>query len=333
MSVTLETIARELNLSRTTVSRALNNSNLVSEKTKKKVMETAQRLSYRPNSLARGLATRHSNLIGVVSSELGNAFYAKIVHGIESVLSTTEYDPIFFDSGGNPKREERHIDHLLSLRVDGIIITTTWPSVDVFSEVLKAGVPMVFVDNIIKNVPSHSVTIDNYLGARRITEYLIEINHKHICFFAGTDKVYVYNKRLEGYMDAMNEAGLSVHICQSGITMEDGYQTAKELLKSGRLPTAIVCLSDNTALGALHAIKEHGLSVPRDISLTGFNNLDFTKYIDPPLTTVVQPALQMGKTAAEIIVSCLRNNGDMSKRQNVVFTPEIIIRQSTRGIE
>lgn len=332
IGTTLETIARELKLSRTTVSRALNDSDLVNKETKQRVLELAHKLHYRPNALARGLAKRRSSLIAVVSSALGNAFYTKIMHGIESVLSKTDYEPIFFDSRGNPKNEERHLDTIIRLRVDGVIITTTWPAVDAFSEVLRAKIPMVFVDNIIETVPSHSVTVDNYMGVKEVVEYLIENNHRRICYITGHEMVYVFRKRLEGYMAAMHEAQLSPLIYNSGISMEEGYQTAQKILKSESRPTAIVCVSDNTALGTLHAIREQQMSVPEDISLVGFNNLDFSKYIDPPLTTVSQPAVVMGKTAAELMVACIEAGNDLSRRENIIFSPELVVRESTRRI-
>jgi len=332
IGVTLEAIVRELKLSRTTVSRALNDSGLVNEETKQRVLELARKLHYKPNALARGLATRRSGLIAVIASALGNAFYTKIMHSIERVLSETDYEPIFFDSRGNPKNEERHLDTIIRLRVDGVIITTTWPTVDVFSEVLRAKIPMVFVDNIIETVPSHSVTVDNYMGVKEVVEYLIENNHRRICYFAGNERVYVYRKRLEGYMAAMHEAQLSPLVCKSGTSMEEGYQTAQKVLKSESRPTAIVCVSDNAALGALHAIREQQMAVPEDISLVGFNNLDFSKYIEPPLTTVSQPAEAMGKTAAELMVACIEGGNDLSRRENIIFSPKIVVRESTRRI-
>lgn len=331
---TLNTIASELGLSKSTVSRALNNSSLVNEETKRLVWETARRLNYRTNALAKGLAQGKSYLIGVIASHLSNSFYSTIVYGIQSALLRSDYQAIYFDSFTNPNNEARHLDTLLKLRVDGIIMTTTWPASNIFSEVISSNTPLVFVDNIVEDVVACSVTVDNYLGIRMAVEHLVKLNHERIAFLAGREYVYVFQKRLKGYLDAMNEFGLTPDVLSSNNSAKDGYETMTKVLrdKSRQLPTAIVCVSDTTAMGALRAIREHGLSVPEDISIVGFNNLDVSEYTEPPLTTVSQPGFEMGKMATEIILHCIDNDREMKMRQNVVLSPELIIRESTRAL-
>jgi LacI family transcriptional regulator len=193
---------------------------------------------------------------------------------------------------------------------------------------------LVLVDNIVENIPTHSVTINNYSGAKNAVRYLIENNHKNIHYLSGDDTIYVNHKRNQGYVDAMTEAGLPCHVHPSGILLNDGYETMKTLLLNREisLPAAIFCLSDETAIGAMRAIKEAGLSVPDDISVVGFDNIEVTEFTDPPLTTVSQPRFEMGKTAAEIILSCLDNNENGERHQNIVFIPKLITRKSVRTL-
>lgn len=334
LSVTLEDIAVQVGVSRATVSRALNNSSLVNERTKEQVLEAARRMRYRPNTLAKGLVKKQSCLVGVISSSLSNSFYTAIIHGIEAALSSTEFIPIFFDSCSNPDKEKEHLDTVLRLQVDGIILSTTWPSTTIFSDVIAAKVPLVFVDNIMQNIPAHSVTIDNYYGTRTVVEYLIANNHKNIYYLSGCDYIYVNRRRLEGYCDAMRDAGLAEHVYESGVTLNDGYVTMKALLESGemRFPASVCCLCDETAIGAIKAIKEYGLSVPDDMSVVGFDNLEIAEFIHPSLTTIAQPRFEMGKTAAEILLSCITNREDMDRLQNVVYTPKLIIRESVAEV-
>lgn len=330
-NVTLEEIAQIVGVSRSTVSRALNDSPLISRNTKRRVKQVADSLGYVPNVLARGLKNEHTELIAVILSSVVNPFVTDIVQGIEDMLERNSYKPIYFDSNGTVEKEIKHIYSARQLKVDGMIIITTQSESSSLSRLLRGGYPVVFLDNIIETDFADYVTVDNYLGAKLAVEYLLSIGHTDIQFIGGPTGVYVNERRKEGYVDALKNVGLEPRLewtCKGGFLMEHGYDVACKLIQAGDIASALFCVSDSIAIGVMRAFTEKGIRVPQDVSIVGYDDLPIARYLPISLTSVEQPKLEMGRVAAERLIN--RINGSLCEDyQKIVLEPQLIIRETT----
>lgn len=332
--VTIHDIAEKLNITASTVSRALNNSPRISEVTKKAVLKAAKQMNYQPNNIAAALRNGKSNIIGIIVPTADRAFFASVIRGIEEVANSLNYKVIISQSNDNYEKEVQTIDALFSARVDGIIASIGKNTED-FSHYKMAqekGVPLVLFDRTTDELEVSQVLIDDYWGAYKAVEHLIEQGCRRIAHFTNPKKVSVFKERLRGYADALKDHGLPYDedlVVPSNLQLEDGRASMEKLLKLKELPDAVFSASDFGAMGAMQVLKEHNIKIPQQIALVGFSNDPFTSFTDPPLSTVDQLSITMGRRTAELFFQQLKSSDRKFVPQKTVLKPELIIRKSS----
>lgn len=331
---TIHDIARELNVTASTVSRALNNHPKISSLTKKLVSDTAETMNYQPNSIAAALRKGKSNTVGVIVPEADRNFFSSVIRGIEEVVNLAGYNVIICQSNDMIDKEMASIFSLLKLRVDGILVSYAkeTKNFDHYQEVIRKGVPLILFDRSDKSLNVGTVVIDDYLGAYRATEHLIHQGYNRIVHFAGPQNVSIYRERKRGYMEALEKNKIPVNeelIFESKLKYDSGSDHAKEILSWRILPDAIFSASDHAAIGAMAYLKERGIIIPNQIALVGFSNEPFTSFVDPPLTTVNQHSKKMGQFAARIFLEQIDKKNSTYRPKVTVLEPELIIRSSS----
>lgn len=331
--VTIKEIAKALNLSTMTVSRALNNRSNVTEKTKKKVWDMAKAMGYRPNHIAKSLVLNKTFSIGVVIPEIAHSFFPEVIRGIEDVTYAEDYQLIFTHSAEDQDRERRALSALEAKRVDGILISTAQSSDDItpYKELIDAGLPMVFFDRCVYNIGASCVSMNDLESSREITEHLIQHGYRKIAHLSGPPKVSIGKKRLDGFLKAVKDHHLEVRdewIQESGFQEKGGYDAMMRLLERSAAdrPEAVVAVNDPAAFGAMQAIIDNGLRIPEDIAIVGFTDDIRAKLMPVPLTTIRQPAYEMGKKAAEKLIKVIDKEDDAV--EEIVIESQLIIRQS-----
>ncbi len=326
---TLEDIAREAGVSPSTVSRVLNGSKRVGEEKRALVLAAIKRHGYRPNLVARGLVRGRSMTIGVLMQDISSPFFARMVSGIERGLDHAAYRPMFASThwrAENQESESGSLQLLLERRVDGVIVlASSIPDEEL--RAVAAQLPLIIVARNVPGLEEQCLSIDNVDGAYRATRYLIGLGHTRIAHLAGRPGHPDAHDRLEGYRRALVEAGLEFdeHLVAEGDFIEESGVTAVEqLLARGERFSAIFAANDQMAYGAMLSLYNHNYRIPADVSLVGFDDQFLSAYTLPPLTTVRQPSIEMGRAAAEGMLRLLNNEPPRLPR----FPAELVIRKS-----
>jgi LacI family transcriptional regulator len=330
MSVTLADIARELGLSKMTVSRAINDDPLVNAKTKARVLEVSRRLNYQPNHFARALVTNRSFLIGVIVPDLMHSYFAEIMHGIAAFARSANYQIVIGNTEEHVSREVNEVE-ALRWRTDGLIIAPAVPlsKADIYREMIKNGTKIVLIDRTLEGVDCPMVTTDNIEVGLIGTEHLIKLGHKRVGHLKGTS-TSTSRERLEGYKQALSRNDLPFDkslVRESGLMEPDGYAAMKAWIKSGDLPTAIFAVNDPAAIGAMQAMTEAGLEIGKDIAIVGGGNIHYGDMLRVPLTTVSWSRSEMGQAAARLLIQLIEGAAD-SGHQKVILSPTLVIRES-----
>jgi len=332
--ITIHDIARELNISASTVSRALNDNPLISKTTREKIKKVALEMGYRPNTMAANLRTRRTNTIGVIVPLINRHFFSSVISGIEDVAYTQGFAVTISQSNDNFEKEEKIAHTLFSNRVDGLILsigmeTKSFEHLKHFS---IRNVPLVFFDRIADEIEAHKISVDDYSGGFKATSHLIETGAKRIAHIGGPLNLNIYQKRLDGYRDAMKKAGLPVDesmLIHNSLTRADGTNAVKKLFSQKVKPDAIFCANDTTALSVIIYLQQHGIIIPDDVSIVGFSNEPFSEVVTPSISTIRQPGFEMGQKAAELIIEQIKTKDKPVKFQQIVMPTELIIRQSS----
>lgn len=331
--VTAKEVANKLRLSTMTVSRVMNNRANVDEETRRKVLGTAQELGYSPNHIAKSLVLRKTNTIGVVVPEITHSFFPEAIRGIEGVTYAAGYHLILTHSAEDAKRETDAILTLESKRVDGILISTAQSVEDygLYRQVIRLGVPVVFFDRCVHGIGASCVTINDEESARQITEHLINHGYRRIALLSGPQKVSIGRARLNGFKRALTDRNIPCDdelIVEAGFQESNGYTAMKKLLAlpKSRWPRAVVAVNDPAAFGAIKAIQEHGLRIPEDVAIVGFSDDIRAELMPTPLTTVRQPAYEVGKRAAQKLIAIVE--GKSPNIEEIIVRTEQVIRHS-----
>lgn len=331
--VTAKDVAERLGISVMTVSRALNNRPNVDDDTRRKVIETSMRLGYSPDHIAKSLVLKRTYTIGVVIPEITHSFFPEAIRGIEEVTYTRGYHLILMHSAEDAKREQDAIRTLESKRVDGILISTAQTVEDYrfYKELLQRGARIVFFDRCVPGIGASCVSIDDEESARRITEHLIGHGYRRIAHLSGPRKVSIGDARLRGFRAALRQHGIPIldeYIVESGLHEGGGYEGMNKLLglPVQRRPRAVVAINDPAAFGAMKAIGEHGLRIPQDIAIVGFSDDIRSSLMPTPLTTVRQPAYEVGKRAAQQLFGHIE--GKLRTPDEIVIKTEQVVRHS-----
>jgi DNA-binding LacI/PurR family transcriptional regulator len=338
MRVSIKDIARAAGVSHPTVSRALSDSPLISQATKARIQRLAREMGYSPNALARGLVTRQTYSVGVVVTTIADPFVAEIVQGIETTAQDHGYTVILCNSGAEPEREIAAVELLRSKRVDGVIVTSSRIGALYLDHLERIGVPIVLINNHNEQSGRYtfSVAVDNQHGGWLATRHLVQLGHQRIGYVTGPAGSSSDPDRRSGYRCALVEAGIpedaALVIPGSG-RAEGGVSALERLLALDDPPTAVVCYNDMTAIGLVAAARWRGLSVPRQLSVVGFDDIVFATYLEPPLTTVAQPKAEMGRRAMEMMLSLVTaGSSDELEIADTVVQGHLIERGSARRL-
>jgi DNA-binding LacI/PurR family transcriptional regulator len=325
----IKDVARVAGVSHSTVSRALQNSPVVNPKTAAKIRRIARDLGYRPSAVARGLVTQKTRTIGVVVTTIADPFVSEVVIGIEMAANDNGYSVFLADSNADPAREKSVVHSFAERRVDGIVVTSSRVGALYTPLLSEMMVPIVLINNQHPGQFVHSVMIDNLPASREATDHLISLGHRRIAYVGDRYGHQSDTERFAGYREALEQAALPFLpelVVHGDGKPEGGTLAMNALLYLPNPPTAVFCYNDMTALGVLRSIQAHGLRVPADISLIGFDDLFFASYTQPQLTTVRQPMRQMGRMAMENLLKLM--SGQPSA-EAIKVPAELIVREST----
>jgi LacI family transcriptional regulator len=334
---TLRDVATAAGVHPATASRALNPGTrlLVSEETAQRVSEAAERLGYRPNSVARSLRTRRSNTIGVLIPDLNNPLFPPIIRGIEDRLGQHGYVALIGNTDADPGKERLVFDQMRARHVDGFVLATATLNSPILAEAAQAELPLVLMNRTAQDYPFSSVSVDNEQGVRAAVAHLVALGHTRIGHIAGPQDISTGAARLRGYQEAMRTHGLTVGddeiVYATGYTVEDGLRCGRELLEGADDLTAVVAANDMLAVGCYGALDGLGLRCPEDMSVIGFNDMPFVDRLHPPLSTVRFPHYQLGTEAARLLIE--RIEGGEGPVKILFLAPELVARGSTVAIE
>lgn len=330
---TIHDIAKKLNVTASTVSRALNDHPSISLATKKLVIAVAEEMNYQTNSIAAALRNGKSNTIGVIVPEVNRFFFSTIIKGIEEVVRDAGYSVMICQTNDLLEKEKESINSMLKLRVDGILVSYAkeTDNFDHFQEVLRKNVPLILFDRTDDSLNVSSVVIDDRLGSFRATEHLIKQGCKRIVHFSGPQNVSSYRERKQGYKDALHKYGIpspEKYIINSQLDYNSGYAHGEEILTWDTPPDGIYAASDYSAIGAITKFKEGGLVIPDDIAVVGLANEPFTSFVEPPLSSINLHAHKIGQCAAQIFLNQVHNKQNYNVGKTVL-RPDLIIRASS----
>ncbi len=331
--ITIFDIAKDSGVSYSTVSRVLNGFEFVKESTRQRVLDSANRLGYVANLSARSLAGGRSNIIGIVVPGLDNGYIGEIVRGVDEELNRASYDIMLYTTHRHQGRESAYIQQIANGLTEGVLIVVPLATTEYAEALREQNFPYVLIDQADALDRSWIVDCTNFQGAYEATEYLIQLGHQRIGFITGLMQIASASERLEGYKAALRDNNLPCDetlIVQGDYLQSSGYQAAQTLLALPQRPTAIFASNDLEALGAMQAIREHGLSIPDDISLMGFDDIPQASMTHPTLTTVRQPLDTMGRVAARLLLEHIENPQKQPRR--VTMATKLIVRDSCKSI-
>jgi len=333
MAVTLEDLANECNVSMSTASRSIAGSYGISDETRLRVLAAATRLGYRPNRIARGLATGRSHTLGLVLSDIRNPFMTELARGAEDAAYAAGYDMVLCNSDLDPEKQVRYVRTLMEKRVGGIVMNSVGTlSREQQEEIVRHGIPVVLLSRQRQGLPFSSVTADNFAGGLLAGKHLITLGHRVIAHLTGPRQHDNLRERLRGFLKAVERVREEVApvVIYGDHSSQGGYAMAKTALKKHRDVTAIFAANDAIAFGVMRAIHEQDLRIPQDISLIGFDNVEMAGLTQPPLTTVHQPKYEMGKAAVEMLLK-LAEGSDWRVPEHLLFGVELIERESCQS--
>ena len=333
--ITILHLAEELKISASTVSRALSDNKRISEKTRKKVQDKALEMGYRPNVLAANLRSKRSMTIGVVVPRIDRHFFSSAISGIEDFAWTKGFNVIISQSNDLLFKEANCVRTLFNNRVDGMIISISMQTKEdkhlkLFSD---KNIPILFFDRYCPTIESDRILVDDYNSGYKITRHLIDRGCKRIAHIAGPELLNIYKNRKEGYLKALEEAGIlpvEEYLEVTGLTKEEGKLAFSRLMSLSIPPDGVFCGNDTTALSALEYCQDHQLRVPQDVALVGFSDEPFSAVVTPSLSTVKQPGYEMGYLAAQKIIERIQNNSATIPFEQIVLPTELIIRNSSK---
>jgi len=332
--ITIYDIAKELDLSPTTISRALNDHPAVNPKTKQKISEAAAEMGYQSNMFASNLRRQHTNTLGVIVPRLNSPFMSSVIAGMEKVANEAGYNLIISQSLETLQKEIANAKTMFDSRVDGLLVSLSYETqnIDHFQAFINKGIPLIFYDRVAEHRQCTSIVIDNLQAAYRATSHLIEQGCTNLIHLTGNLKRNVYADRLKGYKYALLDHGMTYseeNIIISSLSEEAGIEAADQILGMNPLPDGLFVSNDTCAVSCLKALTKAGVSIPRDLAVIGFNNDPISRVVEPNLTTVNYPGYEMGELAASSLILQLSGAVDNIANNTVNLRSELIIRESS----
>ncbi|WP_020605374.1 LacI family DNA-binding transcriptional regulator [Spirosoma spitsbergense] len=332
--VTIYDIAQKLALSSSTVSRGLQGNPTINLKTRERIQEAARELGYRHNTFASSLRKQKTNTIGVIIHELSSSFITSVLAGIEKVTSETGYDILIAHSSESFEKEAANALNLFHKRVDGLIASLSLQTkgLDHFKQFEEKGIPVVYFDRVEEKSDSVKVVIDNYRSGYQATQHLIDQGCERIVLVTANLQRNVYDQRHKGYKDALFDNGIpfnSKYVLIKDLSEQCGIEAALQIIKMRPMPDGAFFTNDFSAAVCMKTLKEHGLRIPEDIAIVGFNNDTIGKIIEPQLTTINYPGSEMGEVAARHLTNHLRGLSTLDNTSTIVIQSDLIIRKSS----
>lgn len=332
--ITIYDIARRLSLSSATVSRALQDHPAINKNTRKKIQQTAKDLGYRHNTFASSLRKQKTNTIGVIVHELNSNFITSVLAGIEKVTTDAGYDLIIAHSSESYTKEAANALNLFHKRVDGLIASLAFDTKDlshyeVFNE---KGIPVIFFDRVEEKGESTKVIIDNYKCGFQATKHLIEQGCKRIVLVTASLKRNVYAQRHKGYADALSDSGIRYEkdrVLIKDLSEQCGVEAALQILKMKPLPDGAFITNDFSAAVCMRTLRENGIRIPEDIAIVGFNNDAISKLVEPQMTTIDYPGIDVGEITARNLINHLKGLSDIKHTNTIVVRSDLVIRKSS----
>jgi len=332
--ITIYDLARKLNISIATVSRALKDDPVVSKKTRKKIADLAEEMGYRSNNFARNLRTQRTDTIGVIVPRLNSYFMSTVIAGIESVANSEGYNLIISQSSESAQKEIASAKTMFNSRVDGLLVSLAYDteSISHFDAFIKKNIPLVFFDRVEEHENCLSILINNKKAAYEATTHLVSQGRRRIVYITATPRRNVYIHRLEGYKEALKDQKIRFredHVLLSNLSQEAGADAAAVIRQMDPLPDAVFVANDNCAVGCMVALKQSGIRIPEDIAFVGFNNDPVSTVVEPNLTTINYPGYEMGQVAARNLINHLNGASSIDTTNTIILRSELIIRESS----
>jgi len=330
----MKDVAKKAGVSVATVSHVINNTRIVSELTKAKVKTALEELNYQPNAVARSLRRKESMIIGLIIPDNTNPYFAEIAWSIEYASKNQGYSVILCNSDGDINRESSCLDVLIENQVDGIILVAAGKSSDKIQKLVERKMPLVMVDRDSPNVRTDSIQINNGMCGGVAVEYLIALGHQKIACITGPRDVTPSFDRVDGYKKALSKNKISIkdaYIIKGDFKPHGGYLAGYKLLEMEDPPTAVFACNDLMAYGVMRAATEKGINCPDDLSVVGFDDIYLSTYINPPLTTIKQPRIEMGEEAVSSLLQRIKNPDRLAR--NIILEAGLVIRSSTKKIK
>ncbi|MCW9707897.1 LacI family DNA-binding transcriptional regulator [Fodinibius salsisoli] len=330
---TVEDVAKLAEVSTATVSRVFNKSAKVNEQTSQRVLEAAKELNYRPSRVAQRLRgkRKHSMIIGLIVTDLENPFFSEIARGVEDIAYQNKNAVMVCNSNEDKAKEKFYLEALIAEQVSGFILVPTTHNNKLITEIINDEYPVVCVDRKLNigDINVDSVTVNNKQGAYRAVERLIKLGHQRIAIINGLEELSTTVERFEGYKQALEDYDISLVdelILYADSREEGGIKSTKQLLELKERPTAIFSINNLMTLGCLEELNTQGINIPGEIALIGFDDMPWSKALNPPLTAVRQPGYELGVSAAELLLKRLSNPS--RNTSDIVLNPELIVRAS-----
>lgn len=335
-SATIKDIAKALNLSTSTVSRALRGSYEISDETKKQVLEYAEKINYRPNPIALSLKERRTRSIGVVVSEIANNFFSQAINGIESIAYNRGYHVIITQNHESRDREKVNVEHMAARGVDGLLVSLSSETADIsyLKDLHEKGLPIVFFDRVTDEIETHKVIANNFNGAFKATEHLISQGFKTIAHITSSPFLSITKERLEGYKAALEKHGLPfreslVKYCpHGGMNVMEAEEALQQLQKSKPKPDAYFTASDRLTIECYGILKQMKQKI--EAGLIGFSNSQVADLFSPALSLVRQPAFEIGQNSIELLIQMIESKRPVTEFQRKVLETELIVRESSQ---
>ena len=333
-SITIHDIARELNISASTVSRALNDNPRISQLTKEKIRALALQMGYQPNTIASNLRNSKTNTIGIVVPLINRHFFSTFISGVEDVAFNAGYNVIISQSNDLLAKEKKIVYSLFSNRVDGLIASLSMQTDDFehFELFTTKNIPLVFFDRVVPELQAHKIVVDDFAVGMKATQHLVDQGYKRIAHLAGPTVLNTYRARMEGYVEALRKNHLPVVeelIIYNRLTRMDGQEAIKHLLCLDNPPDAVFCGNDTSALSMIVYLKKIDIRIPEEFGIIGFSNEPFSEVVTPSISTLKQPAFEMGLKAAELLIHEIENKGLSKNYQTITMPTELVIRESS----
>jgi LacI family transcriptional regulator len=331
---TIYDLAKKLNLSAATVSRGLKDNSAINKNTRKRIVEMASQMGYRHNHFASNLRNQKTNTIGIIVHELNSNFITSVLAGIEKVSSDAGYDLIIVHSSESYEKELSNASNLFHKRVDGLIASLAFDTKNLnhYKQFEEKGIPVVFFDRVEEKDNNIKVIIDNYKAGYQATTHLAEQGCKRIVLVTASLKRNVYAQRHNGYKDALLDKGIKYngkYVLIKDLSEKCGREAAHEIMKMKPMPDGAFITNDFSAAVCMQTLKECGIRIPEDIAVVGFNNDAIGKIVEPQLTTIDYPGIDIGEIAARNLISRLKGEADISQTNTIIVESELIVRKSS----